>query len=345
MNQNQQVPRRPPPPPPPQLLPSNQQTAAIAASTVITSLQSVGPSSQQIQRELDAVLQQGLVHKSIDRFNGISTGGAKQHHNNRNSSISTPNFPIVCEVANGSKPRIISLVSDKQRPVTLSTASSVDVPEPSLESETATAATASKTTQSVPNISVVQVADKQQTQKPPTRKKWFDDIPDETLRERIVSNMSKEQRTRQEVSYELLVTESDYLQDLRYLLHIYGHRLQGGKNQQRWTELDELFSHIQQLIPVNQVLHEELQKCRRGFVMNSVGEAFLVVADYLKIYTGYCGMHSRLVDYIQRLHKSDSAFKSALKVSCALLLMPFSRQQLIFNQGNLFQLQIQWSKL
>jgi hypothetical protein len=147
-----------------------------------------------------------------------------------------------------------------------------------------------------------------------TRKRWFDDIPDEVLRERIISSMTKEQKLRQEVSFELLVTEGYYLRDLSTLLDTYGKPLRTNRKGQRWPELEELFSHIEQLMPVNQVLLDELKKCRRGFVMNAMGEAFLVVADYLKIYTGYCGMQNKTVDYIQRLHKQDSTFKAILKV-------------------------------
>ena len=140
------------------------------------------------------------------------------------------------------------------------------------------------------------------------RPKWYDSIADPTERQKFLESLSKEERIRQEVSYEILTTEEDYVSDLKMILDVYVRPLKELKFKN--PELTELFANLELILPVNQAFLVELQKCRTGPIMEGVGDVFLSVADFFKSYTMYCSNHSKAVTTLQKLLKSDQILKN-----------------------------------
>jgi hypothetical protein len=83
------------------------------------------------------------------------------------------------------------------------------------------------------------------------RPKWYDLILDEVERERLLSSMNKDDKTRQEVSYEILSTEQDYINDLKLIVETYVKPIRDRKVKIPF-ELADLFSNIEQILPVNE---------------------------------------------------------------------------------------------
>jgi hypothetical protein len=65
-------------------------------------------------------------------------------------------------------------------------------------------------------------------------------------------NLSKQEIKRQEVIYEIICTEADYIHDLEIILELYIRPLQKNKLV-RPKDMSIIFSNLEQLIPVNQV--------------------------------------------------------------------------------------------
>lgn len=65
-------------------------------------------------------------------------------------------------------------------------------------------------------------------------------------------NLSKQEIKRQEVIYEIICTEADYIHDLEIILELYIRPLQKNKIV-RPKDMSIIFSNLEQLIPVNQV--------------------------------------------------------------------------------------------
>eukprot|EP00158_Paraphelidium_tribonemae_P002923 Partr_v1_DN25782_c0_g1_i1_m74648 putative guanine nucleotide exchange factor len=151
----------------------------------------------------------------------------------------------------------------------------------------------------------------QQQTAQPSRKRWFEVIEDESERAIFLAKLSKEEMHRQEVMHEIFSTEEDYLKDLQMVVDVYIKPLQELKLKS--NELTDIFSNWQQLMPVNKTLFQEFVKCKRGALLEKMGEAFLKVADFLKLYTMYCGNHGKAVAAIQKLQKSDQKFMHFIK--------------------------------
>ncbi|KAI3630459.1 hypothetical protein MIR68_011894 [Amoeboaphelidium protococcarum] len=144
------------------------------------------------------------------------------------------------------------------------------------------------------------------------RPKWYDLILDEVERERLLSSMNKDDKTRQEVSYEILSTEQDYINDLKLIVETYVKPIRDRKVKIPF-ELADLFSNIEQILPVNEAFLQELKHCRKDYLLEGVGNAFLAVADYFKLYTMYCGLHAKAMDSLQKALKADMPIKTFLK--------------------------------
>ncbi|KAI3648098.1 hypothetical protein MP228_005952 [Amoeboaphelidium protococcarum] len=144
------------------------------------------------------------------------------------------------------------------------------------------------------------------------RPKWYDLILDEVERERLLSSMNKDDKTRQEVSYEILSTEQDYINDLKLIVETYVKPIRDRKVKIPF-ELADLFSNIEQILPVNEAFLQELKHCRKDYLLEGVGNAFLAVADYFKLYTMYCGLHAKAMDSLQKALKADMPIKAFLK--------------------------------
>ena len=105
-------------------------------------------------------------------------------------------------------------------------------------------------------------------------------------------NLSKQDIKRQEVIYEIITTEEDYVRDLEYIVEHYMRPLQKNKLISN-KDSAIIFSNIEQVLPVNQELHHALNAIQaKNPVINIVGDIIIRMSDYLKMYTMYCSNHA-----------------------------------------------------
>jgi hypothetical protein len=81
--------------------------------------------------------------------------------------------------------------------------------------------------------------------------RWFESIEDEKEREEFLGALSKEEKKRQEVSYEIFMTEEDYIKDLQMTIDVYIKPM--SEQKLKTKDLSDIFSNLEQLLPVNQV--------------------------------------------------------------------------------------------
>ncbi|XJO78856.1 hypothetical protein BDV3_003234 [Batrachochytrium dendrobatidis] len=121
--------------------------------------------------------------------------------------------------------------------------------------------------------------------------------------------LSKKEIKRQEVIYEIITTESDYIDDLDIICEAYIKQLKKNKLI-RSKDMAIIFSNIEQLLPVNMELLKSLVKRQEtNKVIEYVGDAFIRVSDYLKMYTMYCSNHPYALIKLQSVRQNKSVAK------------------------------------
>ncbi|KAI9141760.1 Dbl homology domain-containing protein [Paraphysoderma sedebokerense] len=104
-----------------------------------------------------------------------------------------------------------------------------------------------------------------------------------------VSTMTKQEVRRQEVIYELIQTERDYVKDMKLLIDLFLRQFRQ-KHILSQREVTKIFSNVEQLTSVNKELLRSLEKRRieEKCAINKVGDIFLVVAQFFRMYNIYC---------------------------------------------------------
>ncbi|KAH6583550.1 hypothetical protein BASA61_007950 [Batrachochytrium salamandrivorans] len=121
--------------------------------------------------------------------------------------------------------------------------------------------------------------------------------------------LSKKEIKRQEVIFEIITTESDYLDDLDIICEAYSKQLKRNKLI-RSKDMAIIFSNIEQLLPVNMELLKSLVKRQEANkVIEHVGDVFIRVSDYLKMYTMYCSNHPYALIKLQSVRQNKSVAK------------------------------------
>ncbi|KAI8813459.1 hypothetical protein BJ742DRAFT_431196 [Cladochytrium replicatum] len=120
-----------------------------------------------------------------------------------------------------------------------------------------------------------------------------------------VSTFDAGEIQRQEVIYEVLVTEREYVRDLKIITELFLRRIRE-KGLLNHKGIAIVFSNVEQLVPVNMELLNYLEQRRReGFgSIREVGDVFLAVAPFFKIYNTYCGNQPEAVSFL-RTQKSN----------------------------------------
>ncbi|KXS17650.1 Dbl homology domain-containing protein [Gonapodya prolifera JEL478] len=100
------------------------------------------------------------------------------------------------------------------------------------------------------------------------------------------AKIDQQELKRQEVIYETLVTEREYVRDLKIIIDLYL-KVMREKKILPPKGLAIVFSNIEQILPVNVELLARLEdrRIRSGAVVKEVGDVFLELASYLKMYT------------------------------------------------------------
>ncbi|KAJ3025461.1 UNVERIFIED_CONTAM: Myosin 10A, isoform D [Siphonaria sp. JEL0065] len=143
-----------------------------------------------------------------------------------------------------------------------------------------------------------------------TKKLWIDTLPggSESLDK---LGISPAERKRQEVIYEIISTEKDYVADLQVILGVYMHKLKTGKVL-RGKDISVIFSNLEVILPVNMELLkrlEERQALHINGVVEQIGDIFIKVTDYLKMYTMYCSNHPFALMKLQTVRQTRSVAK------------------------------------
>jgi hypothetical protein len=158
---------------------------------------------------------------------------------------------------------------------------------------------------------------RQRDRAPGQRLLWADFVGKEQV-EKL--NLSKEEIKRQEVIFEIITTEEDYVEDLELILNLYIRPLEKNKLI-RTKDMSIIFSNIEQVLPVNQELLRSLdEQQQRNPVIDSVGEILIRVSDYLKMYTMYCSNHPYALMKLQSVRQN----KPVAKFMDSVQMMPQS---------------------
>ncbi|KAL7746222.1 Rho guanine nucleotide exchange factor 3 [Sorochytrium milnesiophthora] len=125
------------------------------------------------------------------------------------------------------------------------------------------------------------------------------------------ATLPRDQIKRQEVIYELIVTERDYIRDLELICETF---LEPIRSRALLTtkQTATLFSNIEQLIPINKELLRSLEQRRLEgrCVVNDIGDIFLQLAQYFKMYNVYCNNHPEAIDFLQTLMRAKKKKKN-----------------------------------
>ncbi|KAI8999847.1 hypothetical protein BC832DRAFT_563834 [Gaertneriomyces semiglobifer] len=138
------------------------------------------------------------------------------------------------------------------------------------------------------------------------KKRWVEVVGDETVKR---LGLTKKDIQRQEVIREMFETEKDYVVDLEIIINVYMSKLKAQKILQP-KDMSIIFSNVEQLLPVNQQLVKWLEdRISKGPLVEQIGDIFIRVSDFLKMYTMYCRNHPYALMKLQSVRQSKSVAK------------------------------------
>ncbi|KAJ3244838.1 Rho guanine nucleotide exchange factor 4 [Chytriomyces hyalinus] len=141
------------------------------------------------------------------------------------------------------------------------------------------------------------------------KKLWIDHIGGADVLEGL--GISKTEKQRQEVIYEMITTERDYVGDLEIILNVFLAKCRGAKVL-RPKDVAVIFSNLEAILNVNKELLmrlEERQAKHGDGVIEQVGDIFIGVTDYLKMYNMYCSNHPYALMKLQAVRQTKSVAK------------------------------------
>ncbi|KAJ3070680.1 Myosin 10A, isoform D [Podochytrium sp. JEL0797] len=141
------------------------------------------------------------------------------------------------------------------------------------------------------------------------KKLWIDTIGGSDAADKL--NISAEERKRQEVIHEIIHTERDYVSDLEIMIHVYMKKIKEAKGM-RPKDVSVVFSNLEAILPLNMELLkrlEERQAMHKNGVVEQIGDIFVKVTDYLKMYTMYCSNHPYALMKLQTVRQTRSTAK------------------------------------
>eukprot|EP01104_Vermistella_antarctica_P020636 TRINITY_DN8912_c0_g1_i1.p1 TRINITY_DN8912_c0_g1~~TRINITY_DN8912_c0_g1_i1.p1 ORF type:complete len:477 (+),score=114.02 TRINITY_DN8912_c0_g1_i1:90-1433(+) len=124
---------------------------------------------------------------------------------------------------------------------------------------------------------------------------------------------------RREAVIELIDSEADYVEDLTTLQEVYMVPMRNkkefltGKPLVSAADIQIIFSNLSSITPVNQALSEKLLAMRnKRNAQQLIGQVFLNMANYLRMYAQYCANHKKATDMVSE-HRKDLQFDSFLE--------------------------------
>eukprot|EP00007_Cunea_sp_BSH-02190019_P004479 CAMPEP_0174238998 /NCGR_PEP_ID=MMETSP0417-20130205/13156_1 /TAXON_ID=242541 /ORGANISM="Mayorella sp, Strain BSH-02190019" /LENGTH=564 /DNA_ID=CAMNT_0015317893 /DNA_START=138 /DNA_END=1829 /DNA_ORIENTATION=+ len=129
------------------------------------------------------------------------------------------------------------------------------------------------------------------------------------------------ERMRQNVLAEIVQTEREYIEDCEILVEVFLLPLQF---QQKMVgidkmDIDTLFSAIETIIPLNKQVLKDLETRQRQSISSdatiSVGDIFIKLASFFKMYMSYCSNQPHALKKLEELTSKNEKFKRYLDVA------------------------------
>ncbi|ORX85188.1 hypothetical protein BCR32DRAFT_290853 [Anaeromyces robustus] len=137
--------------------------------------------------------------------------------------------------------------------------------------------------------------------------KWVDFVGGQSSVDSL--GLTKNSVKRQEVIYEMIDTERDYVNDLSIIIELYIKPLRAN-NMLSKSDFQLLFSNVEQLYGVNQELLSLFEKRQKeNPVVEEIGDIWLTMNEYLKMYMLYCGNYAYAITKLEDLKTSKSFSK------------------------------------
>lgn len=131
------------------------------------------------------------------------------------------------------------------------------------------------------------------------KKKWVDFMGGQSVVDSM--GLSKDSIKRQEVIYEMIDTERDYVNDLSIIIELYIKPLKSN-NLITKKDLNTLFSNVEQIYGVNKELLSLFEKRQQeNPYVNEIGDIWLTMNDYLKMYLLYCSNYATALTRLEEL--------------------------------------------
>jgi len=121
----------------------------------------------------------------------------------------------------------------------------------------------------------------------------------------VGQDLPQELRQRNRVINEIINTERDYVHDLEVMVSVFETPMLE-ENVVTKEEVSMLFSNVKQLIEVNKMLLADVVKRVKDTNGNELGDSFLLLGDYLKMYAKYCANHMVAAELALKLEKANS---------------------------------------
>jgi hypothetical protein len=142
---------------------------------------------------------------------------------------------------------------------------------------------------------------------------------EEKRRERLllpIDGVADTLKKRHMVINEIINTEKDYVYDLQVLLTVFMTPL---LNEGILTpdEISAIFSNAKLLVSVNKMLLADLIKRIKANQGYDVGESFILLGDYLKMYATYCTNQETAGEVVTRAEKTNPRFRAFLQKALA----------------------------
>eukprot|EP01102_Stenamoeba_stenopodia_P001473 TRINITY_DN1127_c1_g1_i1.p1 TRINITY_DN1127_c1_g1~~TRINITY_DN1127_c1_g1_i1.p1 ORF type:complete len:778 (+),score=210.71 TRINITY_DN1127_c1_g1_i1:80-2335(+) len=142
----------------------------------------------------------------------------------------------------------------------------------------------------------------------------------------LANSLSKDERERQEVIFEMIKTEKSYITDLKMIVSMFLNPIKD-KEILNKQQIAGLFSNVEAIINVNEkLLAEFLRRQKENPVIEKIGDVFANNGDMLKLYAVYCSNQPLIAPTIQSLSKQNANFAKFLndcqsKPECRNLLI------------------------
>lgn len=126
------------------------------------------------------------------------------------------------------------------------------------------------------------------------------------------ASLPERERMRNKVVNELIKTERDYIKDLEIIIKLFIEPLEEEGILTK-EELKDIFSNIRLLININRELLDDIWKQAKDTNGEFLSKCFLTLADYLKMYSQYCGNQKISRETVHATQARNSRFKAFLE--------------------------------